>query len=174
MSDSATPWTTPTRCLCPWDSPGKSTGVGCHSFLQEIFWTQGLNPGLPPCSRGFTICATRMLLGSPFQHLSEDAEERFPFLRVHVIPGSVVDGGGVWRRNSSKWLSPTDSGHPGSGWAGGVQSSEYLGGGLGAHQGVGWALNVAGRQWVYRADNPEKGATHAVWRLPVPWAQQPG
>ena len=26
------------------DSPGKSTGVGCHAFLQGIFLTQGLNP----------------------------------------------------------------------------------------------------------------------------------
>ena len=24
----------PTRLLCPWDSPGKNTGVGCHSLLQ--------------------------------------------------------------------------------------------------------------------------------------------
>ena len=30
-------------------SPGKNTGVGCHSLLQEIFPTQGLNPGLPYC-----------------------------------------------------------------------------------------------------------------------------
>ena len=28
---------------------GKNTGVGCHSLLQEIFPTQGLNPGLPHC-----------------------------------------------------------------------------------------------------------------------------
>ena len=28
------------------DSPGKNTGVGCHTFLQVIFPTQGLNPGL--------------------------------------------------------------------------------------------------------------------------------
>ena len=26
--------------------PGKNTGVGCHSVLQGIFLTQGLNPGL--------------------------------------------------------------------------------------------------------------------------------
>ena len=26
-----------TRLLCPWDSPGKNTGVGCHFLLQ---WTQ--------------------------------------------------------------------------------------------------------------------------------------
>ena len=28
------------------DSPGKNTGVGCHALLQEIFPTQGSNPGL--------------------------------------------------------------------------------------------------------------------------------
>ena len=40
---------TVTRLLCPWDFPGKSTGVGCHFLLQSIFPTQGLNPGLPHC-----------------------------------------------------------------------------------------------------------------------------
>ena len=39
----------PTRLLHPWDFPGKSTGVGCHFLLQEIFPTQGLNPALPHC-----------------------------------------------------------------------------------------------------------------------------
>ena len=29
-----------------WKSPGKKTGVGCHSLLQGIFLTQGSNPGL--------------------------------------------------------------------------------------------------------------------------------
>ena len=36
----------PTRLLCPWDSPGKNTGVGGHALLQEIVPTQGSNPGL--------------------------------------------------------------------------------------------------------------------------------
>ena len=39
----------PARPLCPWDSPGKNTGVGCHSLLQGIFPTQRLNPGLLHC-----------------------------------------------------------------------------------------------------------------------------
>ena len=43
------PWTVATRLLCPWDSPGKSTGVGCHSLLQGIFPSQGSNLGLPHC-----------------------------------------------------------------------------------------------------------------------------
>ena len=34
------------RLLCPWDFPGKNTGVGCHALLQRIFPTQGSNPGL--------------------------------------------------------------------------------------------------------------------------------
>ena len=37
------------RLLCPWDSPDKNTGVGCHFLLQEIFPSQGSNPGLPHC-----------------------------------------------------------------------------------------------------------------------------
>ena len=38
-----------TRLLCPWDFPGKGTGVGFHFLLQEIFPTQGMNLGLPNC-----------------------------------------------------------------------------------------------------------------------------
>ena len=30
----ATPETAPIRLPCPWDSPGKNTGVGCHFLLQ--------------------------------------------------------------------------------------------------------------------------------------------
>ena len=36
----------PTRLLCPQDSPGKNTGVGCHFLLQGFFPTQGANPCL--------------------------------------------------------------------------------------------------------------------------------
>ena len=49
----------PTRLLHPWDSPDKSTGVGCHSLPQGIFLTQGSNlgllqnPGLRHCSPVF-------------------------------------------------------------------------------------------------------------------------
>ena len=37
------------RLLCPQNSPGKNTGVGCHSLLQGIFWTQGSNLSLLDC-----------------------------------------------------------------------------------------------------------------------------
>ena len=41
----------PTRLLCPWDSPGKNTRVGCPSLIQEILQTQGSNPGLLHCKQ---------------------------------------------------------------------------------------------------------------------------
>ena len=41
----------PTRLLCPWNLPGKNTTVGCLSFLQGMFWTQGSNLGLLHCRR---------------------------------------------------------------------------------------------------------------------------
>ena len=46
VSDSLRPHRLqPTRLLCPWDFPGKNTGVGCRALLQ-IFLTQGSNLGL--------------------------------------------------------------------------------------------------------------------------------
>ena len=41
-----TPWTVACQFLCPWNSPGQNTGLGNHSLLQQIFPTQGVNPGL--------------------------------------------------------------------------------------------------------------------------------
>ena len=41
----------PASLPCPWDSPGKNTGVGCHSLLQGIFPTQGSNLGLLHCRK---------------------------------------------------------------------------------------------------------------------------
>ena len=38
-----------TKLLCSWDFPGKTTGMGCHFLLQEIFQTQGSNMGLLHC-----------------------------------------------------------------------------------------------------------------------------
>ena len=42
-------WTIATRLFCPWNYPGKNTGVGCHFLLQGTFLTQGSNPHLLHC-----------------------------------------------------------------------------------------------------------------------------
>ena len=46
VSNSLYPHGLRTRLLCPWDSSGKNTGVGCCFLLQGIFPTQGSNPHL--------------------------------------------------------------------------------------------------------------------------------
>ena len=54
----ATPWTI---ILCPQDSPGRNTGVGCHALLQGIFPIQGSNPhllNLPALAGGFFTTST--------------------------------------------------------------------------------------------------------------------
>ena len=43
-----TDWSPPSSSVHG-DSPGKNTRVGCHAFLQGIFLTQGLDPGLLHC-----------------------------------------------------------------------------------------------------------------------------
>ena len=39
----------PSSLLHPWNSPGKNTGVDCHSLIQGISLTQGSNLGLLHC-----------------------------------------------------------------------------------------------------------------------------
>ena len=40
----ATPWgAAGQELLCPWNFPGKNTGVGCQFLLQGIYSTQGWN-----------------------------------------------------------------------------------------------------------------------------------
>ena len=47
LSDSLRPHgPQPAKLLCPWDFPGKNTGMGCRFILQGIFLTQGSNPSL--------------------------------------------------------------------------------------------------------------------------------
>ena len=41
------------------NSPSENTGVGCHSLLQGIFLTQGLNLGLLHCGQILYIWATK-------------------------------------------------------------------------------------------------------------------
>ena len=43
----------PARLLCPWDFPGKNTGVGYHFFIQGIFPFPGTEPASPALAGWF-------------------------------------------------------------------------------------------------------------------------
>ena len=61
-----------TRLLCPSDSPGKNSGVGCHYLLQGIFLAQGLNLGLLHCRQILYLLSHQ---GSPTDTLLENRNE---------------------------------------------------------------------------------------------------
>ena len=73
------------RLLCPWDSPGKNTGVACHFLLQGIFSTQGSNPGLLCCRQ---IPYHLGHQGSP----SEELQIRCPFRSTDSFCRAVKRG----------------------------------------------------------------------------------
>ena len=75
----------PARLLCPWNSPGKNTGVGCQSLLQGIFLTQGLNPGLLHCRQTSpsTIRATRKDCLCSYNGILYSGENNYGYLYQH-------------------------------------------------------------------------------------------
>ena len=68
-----------TRLLCPWDSVGKNTGVGCHALLQGIFLNQGSNLHLLCLLHCRQILYPLSHVGSPFMCLT--------IVEQNVIPG---------------------------------------------------------------------------------------
>ena len=80
MSDSVQPYgLQPARLLCPWDTLGKNTGVGCHFLLQcmkvksesEVAWTAAYQA---PLSMGFSRQEywSGVPLPSPDTHVTEE------------------------------------------------------------------------------------------------------
>ena len=60
--------------ICPWDSPGKNAGVGCHFLLQGIFPTQGLNLCLLHLLHQKEDSLPLSHLGSPQRMLDKNTE----------------------------------------------------------------------------------------------------
>ena len=71
------------RLLCPWDFPGKNTGMGCHFLLQGIFPTQGLNLLLL-----HLLC--RQAGSLPLSHLGRDKGKVPRFLEAATHKGPLV------------------------------------------------------------------------------------
>ena len=66
--------------LCPWDFPGKNTGVGCQFLLQDIFPTQGSNPHLLNWQVDSLPLTTREALIYTLQYYSEHQSVLFMWI----------------------------------------------------------------------------------------------
>ena len=88
---------------CPWNSPGKSAGVSCHSLLQGIFPTQRLNPGLPHC-RQILYQLSHQGIHISFLHnckcFARCMSYLFKWLPGVYVPGYIVEFSSV----SHVWL----------------------------------------------------------------------
>ena len=58
-----------TGLLCPWDFPGKNSGVGCHALLQGIFPSQGSNSSLLHLQHWQAGSLPHSHLGSPHTYI---------------------------------------------------------------------------------------------------------
>ena len=95
-----TPWTVAARLLCPWDFPGKNTGVGCQSLLQEIFPNQGSNPSSLHCQFSSIQFSNSVVSDSLLPHESQYARPPCPLPTLGVHSNSCP---------SSWWCHPAIS-----------------------------------------------------------------
>ena len=86
----------PTRLLCPWDSPGKDTGVGCHALLPTQGWNLSLmSPAL--AGKFFTTGITSQFHSVLSQVVSDSAT---PWTAAHQPSLSITNS-----RNLLKFMS---------------------------------------------------------------------
>ena len=78
----------PARLLCPWDSPGKDTGVGCHALLQGIFPTQGSHRRLSGLLHGRRALHHQLPRETKTAAPSRDADRS----RLHRFSSPRTDG----------------------------------------------------------------------------------
>ena len=148
----ATPGLQPFRLLCPWDSPGNSTGVGCHCLLRFPSLQDSV---LKIFSPGYCFGWRK---GDPFQGLrvgscltlgNELSEERSA-IQVRAFIGKGCWGGGqegeVNGENcSATWLTVSD--FIVIGLVSGLASHSELGSFLGAHASFSWDGFQWGGSW---------------------------
>ena len=73
----------PNRLFCPWNSPGKNTGVGCHALLQEFFLNRALNLGLLHC-RQILYCLGKSLYFLYLTEILDGSEKSFRVRNIWV------------------------------------------------------------------------------------------
>ena len=95
----ATPWIVVHDLLHPCDFPGKNTGVSCHFLLQEIFPTQGFNPGLLHCRQTLYHLNHKRSHDQPRQHIKKQR---------HCFANKGLSSQGYGLSSSHVWMWELD------------------------------------------------------------------
>ena len=99
----------PTRLLCPWDSPGKNTGVGCHFLLQQTAFRiyKVSNKIWPTVILSANTHGTICLASFPSsKHYLSSLLPSF-----HTHPNSYLENSVLLHDPGIQWISPTWSSH---------------------------------------------------------------
>ena len=82
MSDSSRPHgLQPTRLLCPWGCPGKSTGVGCHCLLRLVCYHVSIQRDLNP---DFKVLLTRAIEVAYLKRYKRVIDENDPVVTATI------------------------------------------------------------------------------------------
>ena len=100
----------PVRLLCPWNVPGKNTGVGCHFLLQGVF-TQELNLRLSNLLHWQLDSLPQCHLGRPVLHIAAASAAAESFQSCQTLcdpidgspPGSPVPG--ILQARTLEWVA---------------------------------------------------------------------
>ena len=102
----------PARLLCPWDSPGKNTEVGCHFLLQGI-WPRDRTPGLLHCRQILYWLSYGPLLPK-VQYIRADVTRTCLKLHSRWLPFLSLDDQVVYFPEEMAWASDVELWRSGS------------------------------------------------------------
>ena len=77
------------RLLCPWDSLGKTTGLGCHFLLQRIFHDPGIEP---------TSLVSPALAGGFFTTSTIWEANKYWYIDIHIDTYTLISNN-QWHTN---------------------------------------------------------------------------
>ena len=108
VSDSVQPHRRqPTRLPCPWDSPGKNTGVGCHFLLHPLPW-ELRNINNLRYADDTTLMAESEELKSLLMKVKEESEQ--VGLKVNIQKTKIMSSGPItsWQIDGKTMKTVTD------------------------------------------------------------------
>ena len=96
-------WTVGHRLLCPWDSPGKNTGVACHALLHGGLLDPGIEARSPALVGEFFTTTTNWEAHTRHKHVQISAVYKHTYNESETPPPLPLPE--CYNRKQWRWLS---------------------------------------------------------------------